>query len=215
MRFKNRDEAAHRLGDLLAGYRGQRPLVLGVPRGGVPMARIIADALEGDLDVVLVRKIGAPGQPELAIGAVDESGTVVKGAYFDIASEAYVRDEVRRQRELMRQRRALIAHVQPAIDPAGRVVILVDDGLATGASMLAAVHAIRARGPQALVVAVGVAPPSTIAQIRRDADDVVCAYATEAFGAVGRFYDDFSEVTDDMVIAALTRETSSASPCAT
>ena len=107
MRFKNREEAATLLADRLAVYRRQHPLVLGVPRGAVPMASIIADALGGDVDVVLVRKLRAPGQPELAIGAVDEAGAVLKGRYFGIASDEYLREEVRTQQEILRKRREL------------------------------------------------------------------------------------------------------------
>jgi putative phosphoribosyl transferase len=203
MRFRNRDEAALMLADRLAGYRGAHPLVLGVPRGGAPMARIIADALDGDVDVVLVRKLRAPGQPELAIGAVDEAGTVSKGRYFDIPSEQYLREELRTEREILRQRRALYTHARHAIDPAGRVVIIVDDGIATGSSMLSAIRSVRARQPKSIVVAVGVAPPSSLASLQAEADDVVCLHATDAFDAVGQFFDDFSQVTDEMVVAAL------------
>jgi len=135
MRFRNREEAAALLADRLAAYRGGRPLVLGVPRGAVPMARIIADALGGDLDVVLVRKLRAPGQPELAIGAVDETGRVLKGAYFDVASHEYIREEIRAQQEILRKRRELYTEAQEAVNPAGRIVIVGDDGIATGSSI--------------------------------------------------------------------------------
>jgi predicted phosphoribosyltransferase len=205
MRFRNRQQAAELLAERLSAYRGSRPLVLGVPRGAVPMARIIADELGGDLDVVLVRKLRAPGQPELAIGAVDEGGHVLKGPYFDVASDEYVCEEIRTQLEIIRNRRALYTRTQPAIDPAGRVVIIVDDGIATGSSMLSAIRSIRARKPRKIVVAVGVAPPATLSRMKPDADDVVCLYATEDFYAVGQFFDDFSEVTDDLVVAALAR----------
>lgn len=203
MRFSNRDDAARQLAHRLYAYKGARPLVLGLPRGAVPMARVIADALDGDLDVVLVRKLRAAGQPELAIGAVDEQGRVLHGAYFDRMPEAYVREEIREQQALLRSRRARYTQTRPARDPAGRVVILVDDGVATGASMLAAVRSVRASGPSRIVVAVGVAPPETLDRLRADADEVVCLYAPASFGAVGEFFDDFSEVTDDMVLAAL------------
>lgn len=206
MRFRNRQEAAARLADRLAHYRGQRPLVLGVPRGAVPMARTVADALGGDLDVVLVRKLRAPEQPELAIGAVDEAGTVIKGRYFDLANEAYLREELRSQREILHRRRELYAGVQPAVDPKDRIVIIVDDGVATGSSMLAAIQSVRARGARSVVVAIGVAPPSSLERIRAEADEVVCLHSTEDFYAVGQFFEDFSEVTDEMVVAALSRE---------
>ncbi len=205
MRFKNREEAARRLADRLSGYRTQHPLVLGVPRGAVPMARIIADALGGDVDVVLVRKLRAPEQPELAIGAVDESGAVLQGRYFPIASDEYLREEVRTQQEIIRMRRELYTRAQAALDPAGRVVIIVDDGIATGSSMRAAIRSVRARQPRKIVVAIGVAPPDSLAGLRAEADEVVCLHAPADFYAVGQFFDDFSEVTDDMVVAALTR----------
>jgi predicted phosphoribosyltransferase len=205
MRFKNREEAAKQLAGRLAGYKGQNPLILGVPRGAVPMARTIADALEGDLDVVLVRKLRAPGQPELAIGAVDEAGAVLKGSYFTVADEEYLRGEVRTQQGVIRARREMYTRAQPAIDPAGRIVVIVDDGIATGSSMLAAIRSVRARRPQKLIVAIGVAPPQSLAQIEDEVDEVVCLYAPPEFYAVGQFFEDFSEVTDDMVVAALSR----------
>ena len=203
MRFKNRDEAARQLADRLVAYKGQNPLVLGVPRGAVPMARIIADELGGELDVVLVRKLRAPGQPELAIGAVDEAGRVLKGKYFGIAGEAYMREEVHTQQDVIRARRQMYTRAQKAIDPAGRVVVIVDDGIATGSSMLAAIGSVRARKPRKLAVAIGVAPVQSIATIEADADEVVCLHAPTDFYAVGQFFDDFSEVTDEMVVTAL------------
>ncbi|HVZ22664.1 MAG TPA: phosphoribosyltransferase family protein [Vicinamibacterales bacterium] len=205
MRFKDRAEAAATLVRRLSEYKGRDPLVLGVPRGAVPMARIIADALGGEADVVLVRKLRAPGQPELAIGAVDEAGTVFKGGCFDLADEAYLRDEIRAQQDVLRARRAMYSRAQRAIDPAGRIVIIVDDGIATGSSMLAAIHAIRARKPQKIVVAIGVAPPESLSRIRAEADEVVCLESPADFYAVGQFFEDFSEVTDEMAVAALSR----------
>jgi predicted phosphoribosyltransferase len=203
MHFSSREEAAALLAGRLAAYRGQHPLVLGVPRGAVPMARIIADALDGDVDVVLVRKLRAPGQPELAIGAVDEAGTVLKGRHFDLATDEYVQQEVRAQRELIRMRRARYTQSRAAIDPAGRIVIIVDDGVATGSSMVSAIRAVRARRPQMVVVAIGVAPHETLASLRQEADELVCLHAPEEFYAVGQFFRDFGEVTDAMVVAAL------------
>ena len=205
MRFKNRDEAAKQLAGRLGAYKGHNPLILGVPRGAVPMARTIADALEGELDVVLVRKLRAPGQPELAIGAVDEAGTVLKGSYFDVADEEYLREEIRAQQEVIRARREMYTRAQRVIDPAGRIVVIVDDGIATGSSMLAAIRSVRARKPQKLIVAIGVAPPQTLARIQAEADEVICLAAPVDFYAVGQFFDDFSEVTDDMVVTALSR----------
>ena len=205
MRFKNRDDAAVQLARRLGGYKGQNPLILGVPRGAVPMARIIADALGGELDVVLVRKLRAPGQPELAIGAVDEAGTVLKGRYFEIADEEYLRDEIQTQQDVIRVRREMYTRAQKAIDPVGRIVVIVDDGIATGSSMLAAIRSVRARKPLKLVVAIGVAPAESLASIEAEADEVLCLYAPAHFYSVGQFFEEFSEVTDDMVVTALSR----------
>ena len=205
MRFKDREEAATQLAGRLTAYKGQKPLILGVPRGAVPMARIIADALEGELDVVLVRKLRAPAQPELAIGAVDEAGSILKGSYFDVADEEYLRDEIRTQQGVIRARREMYTRAQKAIDPAGRIVVIVDDGIATGSSMLAAIRSVRARKPRKLIVAIGVAPAQSLRQIEAEADEVLCLHAPADFYAVGQFFDDFSEVTDDMVVMALSR----------
>ena len=213
MRFSDREEAAALLVERLAKFKGQHPLVLGVPRGAVPMARIIADALDGDLDVVLVRKLGAPGQRELAIGAVDETGTVLAGDYIDIADEAYLRDEIDEQMKVLQARRELYTRTQTPIDPAGRICIIVDDGIATGSSMLAAIHSLRARRAKTVVVAVGVAPPQALARISAAADEIVCLQAPTGFYAVGQFFADFSEVTDDMVVAALSRPPLEARGC--
>jgi predicted phosphoribosyltransferase len=205
MRFKNRDEAARQLAERLAAYKGQQPVILGVPRGAVPMARTIAEALDGELDVVLVRKLRAPGQPELAIGAVDEAGTVLKGRYFNVADEEYLRDEIRAQQSVIRARREMYSRARKAIDPAGRIVVIVDDGIATGSSMLAAIRSVRTRKPRKLVVAIGVAPAQSLEQIEAEADELICLHAPAEFYAVGQFFDDFSEVTDDMVVTALSR----------
>jgi predicted phosphoribosyltransferase len=205
MRFKNRDDAAAQLARRLSMYKGQSPLILGVPRGAVPMARVIADALGGDLDVVLVRKLRAPGQPELAIGAIDEAGTVLQGRYFHIADEDYLRGEIHTQQQVIRARREMYTKAQKALDPRGRIVVIVDDGIATGSSMLAAIRSVRARTPRKLVVAIGVAPRQSLASIEAEADEVVCLHAPDDFYAVGQFFEDFSEVTDDMVVRALSR----------
>jgi predicted phosphoribosyltransferase len=205
MRFRNREQAARLLAERLEPHRGRRPLVLGIPRGAVPMARIIADILNGDLDVVLVRKLRAPQQPELAIGAIDEAGALLKSPYLDLAPQDYISEEIRTQLEILRTRRQLYTQARKPLDPAGRVVIIVDDGIATGSSMLAAIRSVRARHPRKIVVATAVAPTETLNALRREADDVVCLHAARDFYAVGQFFDDFSEVTDDMVVTALSR----------
>ena len=205
MIFSNREEAARRLADKLAAYKGQNPLVLAIPRGAVPMARIVAEALGGEFDVVLVRKLGAPGNPEFAIGAIDETGWAYLGPYAAMAGadEGYIERAKARELETIRKRRAQYSPLHPPIDPAGRIVIVIDDGLATGSTMLAALHALRQRAPQKLVCAVPVAPPDTLEKVGEQADEVVCLYAPENFQAVGQFYADFGQVEDDEVIALL------------
>jgi predicted phosphoribosyltransferase len=205
MIFENRVAAARQLAAALSEYRNQHPLVLAIPRGAVPMAKVIADELNGELDVVLVHKVGAPGNPEFAIGAVDESGWVYLADYADEtgASEQYIQNEVSTQLAAIRQRRAQYTPIRQPIDPAGRVVIVTDDGLATGSTMLAALHALRARNPSELICAVPVAPPDTLEKVRSNADRVVCLSTPINFRAVAQFYMDFPQVTDEEVIATL------------
>jgi putative phosphoribosyl transferase len=204
MRFLDRNDAAARLAEKLQAYRGQHPLVLAIPRGAVPMAKTLAAQLQGELDVVLVRKLRAPGNPELAIGAMDETGWVYLAEHArHMAGAEHIEREKQIQMDVMRQRRAQYTPVRPPLDPAGRVVIVVDDGLATGSTMIAALHAIRARNPKKLVCAVPVAPPDTLEKVAPLADETVCLYAPEMFYAVGQFYMDFPQVTDEEVMALL------------
>ncbi|PKO63256.1 MAG: phosphoribosyl transferase [Betaproteobacteria bacterium HGW-Betaproteobacteria-18] len=203
--FRDRDEAAHRLADKLNAYRGKHPLILGIPRGAVPMAKVIADKLNGELDVVLVRKLRAPGQPELAIGSVDESGWTYLVDFAEVygGSADYIEAEKRVQMETIRQRRVQYTPIRPPISPSGRIVIVIDDGLATGATMISALHGLRAKKPARLICAIPVAPPDTLAKVADLADEVVCLEAPPFFRAVGQFYRHFPQVDDDEVIAIL------------
>ena len=206
--FLNRETAGDALGKACAVYAGRHALVLGLPRGGVVVAARVARALgDAELDVVVAKKIGAPGAPEFALGAVAAGGgrflderTIqhlgVTPDYLESASRSALA-EARRQEAAFRGSR-------PAPRIAGRVVILVDDGIATGSTMRAAVRAVRQAGPGRVVVAAPVGAPETCAELRHEADDVICLAEPESFGSVGGFYDDFTQVDDRGVHRLLT-----------
>ena len=209
MNFLDRREAGRALGEKLGPYRGRGDvIVLGLPRGGVPVAFEVALALDAPLDVFLVRKLGAPGQEELAMGAIASGGVRVLNPSviqsLRITAEEIDRVAKREERELSRRERSYRGDLPP-LDLAGRIAVLVDDGLATGSSMRAAVEAVRKLGPARVVVAVPVAPVSTTGEMRGIADDVVVVATPEPFYSVGRFYEEFGQTTDGEVRELLRR----------
>ncbi len=210
MRFADRADAGRRLARALAPYRDRNPVVLALPRGGLPVAAEIAAALAAPLDVVLVRKIGVPWQPELAMGAlvdgddpiVARNEAVIRAAGIDERAFAAARE--RALAEIEDARRRLVGD-RPRAAVAGRAAILVDDGVATGATALAALQSIRRRGAKTLTLAVPVASAEALAALKREADDLVCLEAPVHFGAVSAFYADFRQVEDDEAVAILAR----------
>lgn len=205
--FESRVEAGRRLAKALAAYRGRNPLVLAIPRGAIEMGAVVADALQGELDVVLVHKLGSPFNPELAVGAVDESGwTYIADHAASVGADfRHLEREKAAQLDMLRRRRAQYTPARPPADARGRVAIVVDDGIATGASMIAALHAVRARQPARLICAVPVAAPQSLEQVRPYADEVVCLEAPRDFRAVGQFYREFPQVEDEQVVKVLSR----------
>ena len=207
--FRDRADAGRALADLLEGYRGAPGvLVLGLPRGGVPVAAEVAAALGAPLDVFVVRKLGVPGREELAMGAIATGGVRVlnQGVVDALAIGPSVVEEVAaREGEELARRERLYRPGRPPPDVAGRVVIVVDDGLATGSTMRAAVTALRQAGAGRIVVAVPVGAASTSRGLRADADEVVCARTPSPFRAVGEWYKDFTPTGEDQIRAALGR----------
>lgn len=206
--YEDRADGGRELAKRLASYRGRNALVLGIPRGGVPVAAEVARALAADLDVIVARKLGAPNEPELAIGAVTANGGEFlnrEAASYVGASDDYI--ERVRQEEIReaRRRESRFRGSRPPEEMAGRVVILVDDGLATGATMRAAVRSVRQHGPARLVVAVPVGSREACAALADETDEVVCPAMPEPFGAVGYFYRSF-EPTEDSEVENILRE---------
>ena len=198
MRYQNRQDAANQLADILAGRQWSEPVVLGIPRGGVPMASIVAKRLGAALDVVLVHKIRAPGNPEYAIGSVDESGqvTLSSHAYASIEDDA-VRREIEEEKSVLAGRRQ--RYGQPRQPLSGRDVIIVDDGAATGATVEAAVNAVRAANASSVTLALGVAAPEVVRHLEQTADAVVCPSQPAGFMAVSQAFDAFPQVSDEEV----------------
>jgi putative phosphoribosyl transferase len=210
MPFKNRSDAGRKLARALASYKEQQPVILALPRGGVPVAVEVAAALNAPLDLILVRKIGVPFQPELAMGAVVEGGApiivrnedVIELAHIDESTFKAICDSELTEIERRRQR-YLGSRQRP--DISGHTAIVIDDGIATGATTRAALRATRMRNPKRLILAVPVAPTSAVAELRSEADDLICLEDHELFGAIGLYYADFSQVSDETVIDILKR----------
>jgi putative phosphoribosyl transferase len=210
MTFKNRSDAGRRLARVLASYKDQQAVILALPRGGVPVAAEVASFLTAPIDLILVRKIGVPAQPELAMGAVVDGSSPLIVRNEDVIGLAGISEsefkavcdselaEIERRRERYLGRR-------DQIDVARRITIVIDDGVATGATTRAALRATRMRGPKKLVLAVPVAPTDTLAVMREEADEVVCLEDHEYFGAIGYYYSDFRQISDQEVIDTLAR----------
>ncbi|HUF27006.1 MAG TPA: phosphoribosyltransferase family protein [Gemmatimonadaceae bacterium] len=200
--FRSRSDAGDRLSERLTSYRGQHALVLGIPRGGVPVAAAVARALEAELDVLVARKLGSPISAELAMGAVTADG----GRYLNDATirdlgitSEYVERATKREMAEAARRESRFRGNAPPLSIAGRAVMLVDDGLATGATMIAAARSVRARKPARLVIAVPVGSAGACAQLAGEADEVVCLASPEPFWAVGVYYRDFAQTEDEEV----------------
>jgi len=204
--FRNREDAAHLLVQRLKGYPFHDPVVLAIPRGGVVTGAVLARELGAELDVVLSRKLRAPFQRELAVGAIAEDGQVYLEPSVREASELtdeYLSQERRYQLGEIERRKKLFRKVRPPAPVKGRSAIVTDDGIATGSTMIAALETLRAQQPHELIVAVPVAPFGRLAEIRRRCDDVVCLLAPFDFWAISQFYEDFPQVEDAEVVSLL------------
>jgi putative phosphoribosyl transferase len=210
MKYIDRVDAGCRLAAKLTYLKDRRPVVLALPRGGVAIGFEIAQALDAPLDVVLVRKIGVPWQPELALGAVTDGTAPDSFIDRDLAARLdipvdYLRAETQQQlQEIERRRKSYCAGRLP-VEIAGRTAIVVDDGIATGATMRVALRAVRRRGPARLILAVPVAPPDTLDALRDEADEIVCLELPPEFGAIGFYYRDFHQMSDAEVTDLLAR----------
>jgi putative phosphoribosyl transferase len=210
MKYADRRDAGRQLAARLVHLKDRRPVILALPRGGVAIGFEIAEALAAPLDIVLVRKIGVPWQPELALGAVTDGAAPDTFIDRDLAAtldipESYIEEETRRQLQEIERRRNSYCAGRPPIETAGRTAIVVDDGIATGATMRVALRAVRRRGPARLVLAVPVAPADTPELFADAADEIVCLDMPAAFGAIGFFYRDFHQMTDAEVTELLAR----------
>jgi predicted phosphoribosyltransferase len=206
LKFRDREDAACQLADTLKGRELRDPVVLAIPRGGLVTGAVLARELDAELDVVLSRKLRAPEQPKLAIGAISEDGHVYLNhhaqAFLDLL-EDHLAKERRHQLSEIARRKKLFRGVRPQVPLADRSVIVTDDGIATGSTMIAALQAVKAQNPYEVIVAVPVASPDRLEEVRRWCDDVVCLLSPEIFWAVGQFYEDFTPIEDEQVVDLL------------
>ena len=204
--FADRVDAGKRLAQALRVHVGKDAVVLAIPRGGVVVGYEVAKALALSLDVIIPRKIGAPNNPELAIGAMTEDGTILLDDrlvdYLNVSQE-YIEEESEAQKAEIHRRLRLYRGAIPYPSLKGREVILIDDGIATGSTMKAALASVRKRGAKSVIIAIPVGPPSTIRELEKEADRVVCLHTPEAFYAIGQFYEDFTQTQDEEVIRLL------------
>jgi predicted phosphoribosyltransferase len=204
--FNDRVEAGKQLAKALVDYEGKNAIVLAIPRGGVVVGFEIAMELGLPLDVIIPRKVGAPDNPELAIGAVAEDGTIILDnslvSYLGVP-DSYIREESARQRGEIKRRLKVYRPNEPSPNVKGLDVILVDDGIATGSTMKAALASVKNQGAKTVTVAVPVGPPSTIEELKKQADIVICLKTPEYFQAIGQFYLDFNQTSDEEVIELL------------
>jgi putative phosphoribosyl transferase len=205
--FADRTQAGERLADALERFAGSDVVVLAIPRGGVVVGEVVARTLGAPLDVVVPRKIGAPGNPELGVGAVAPGVRVLDERMVRSlgVSERYLEDEIGRQEQEIERREHAYRGERPPVDVRGKVAIVVDDGVATGGTAVAALRWARASGAAKVVLAVPVAPPQTIERLDREADDVIVLATPQPFFAVGEWYRSFDQTNDDEVVAALER----------
>ncbi|MDD3905763.1 MAG: phosphoribosyltransferase family protein [Candidatus Omnitrophica bacterium] len=204
--FRDRKEAGRILAGALEDFKGQGTVILGIPRGGVVVAEEASELLNTEFDIIFSRKISAPDNPELAIGAINEGGKVFLDAYFVsriAVSEDYIKAEVKRQAEEIARRSILFRRIIPKVSLEAKTVIIVDDGLATGSTMQASLYAVRQEKPARLIAACPVASSDAVEKVRNYCDEVICLKVPEFFSAVGQFYKNFNQTTDEDVVAIL------------
>jgi len=207
--FRDRSQAGQLLAQELSYLKGKQAVVLGIPRGGIVVAQRLAEGIGAGLDIVLSRKLGAPDQPELAIGALAENGEVFLNQYLMeelFIPDTYIEQEKKRQMAEIQRRSQLIRQVKPKIPLKGRIVVITDDGVATGATMQAAVWAVGHENPQKLIAAIPVASDEAVARLAQNVDELICLRMPPLFMAVGQFYLQFEQVNDELVLDILRRE---------